>query len=296
MAKQPLFSGAGVALVTPMLPDGNVNYAKLEELVDWHICHGSDAIIACATTGEAPTLTSPEHLEALRVVIDRAAGRVPVIAGTGSNDTAHCIDMCRVAERMGANGLLLVTPYYNKTSQRGLIAHYTKVAASTDLPMILYNVPSRTGVNIQPETMATLYRNIEQIVGLKQASGDLSATARIAALCDVPIYSGNDDQIVPILSLGGRGVISVLSNILPQTVHDICQRWFDGDPAGSLRLQLEYLDLANALFSDINPIPVKAAMNRMGMEVGECRLPLYQMDERAFSALEAVLHKHGLID
>lgn len=294
MSKKPVFTGAGVALVTPMLPDGGVNYTKLEELVDWHAANGTDAIIACGTTGEAPTLTSPEHLEALRVVISRAKGRLPVIAGTGSNDTAHCIDMCRVAERMGADGLLLVTPYYNKTSQRGLVAHYTKVAASTDLPLILYNVPSRTGVNIQPATVAQLNR-LDTVVGLKQANGDISSVADIAALCDIPIYSGNDDQIVPILSLGGVGVISVLSNILPRETHEMCQRWFDGDTAGSRDLQLKYLDLIHALFSDVNPVPVKAAMNRMGMAVGECRLPLWQMDEKPLAALEALLKKHGLI-
>ena len=294
MSKKPVFTGAGVALITPMLPDGGVNYTKLEELVDWHVANGTDAIIACATTGEAPTLTSPEHLEALRVVISRAKGRLPVIAGTGSNDTAHCIDMCRVAERMGADGLLLVTPYYNKTSQRGLVAHYTKVAASTDLPLILYNVPSRTGVNIQPATVAELNR-LDTVVGLKQANGDISSVADIAALCDIPIYSGNDDQIVPILSLGGVGVISVLSNILPRETHEMCQRWFDGDVAGSRDLQLKYLDLIHALFSDVNPVPVKAAMNRMGMAVGECRLPLWQMDEKPLAALEALLKKHGLI-
>ena len=295
MPKQVLFNGAGVALVTPMLPDGSINFRKLTELVEWHIANGTDAIIACATTGEAPTLSSPEHLEALRVVIEQAAGRIPVIAGTGSNDTAHCIDMCRVAQRMGADGLLLVTPYYNKTSQRGLIAHYSRVAAATDLPMILYNVPSRTGVNLQPTTMATLYHTIDNVVGIKQANGDISSVAQLAALCDVPIYSGNDDQIVPILSLGGRGVISVLSNLVPRTVHELCARWFAGDPEGSRRLQLDYLDLANALFSDVNPVPVKAAMNLMGMQVGECRLPLYPMEEPALAALEQVLRRHGLL-
>lgn len=296
MSKQPLFTGAGVALVTPMNPDGSVNYGKIEELVDWHIQNNTDALIVCATTGEAPTLSSPEHLEALRVAISRAKGRIPVIAGTGSNDTAHCIDMCGVAQRMGADGLLLVTPYYNKTSQRGLVAHYTKVAASTDLPMILYNVPSRTGVNILPETMAELYNTLDTVVGLKQANGDLSSVAKLAALCDVPIYSGNDDQIVPILSLGGKGVISVLSNVVPRVVHDMCAKWFAGDVEGSRRLQLDYLDLANGLFMDVNPIPVKEAMNRMGMQVGECRLPLFSMDEKNSTRLAEILKKHGLVN
>ena len=295
MQKRILYTGAGVALVTPMRPDGSVNGDKLVELTDWHIQNGTDAIIACATTGEAPTLSSPEHLEALRVVIDRAAGRIPVIAGTGSNDTAHCIDMCRVAQRMGADGLLLVTPYYNKTSQRGLIAHFSKVAASTDLPMILYNVPSRTGVDMKPATVAELYRTVDNIVGIKQANGNISSVAELAALCDIPIYSGNDDQIVPILSLGGKGVVSVLSNIVPQVVHEMCAKWFSGDIEGSRKLQLDYLDLANALFTDVNPVPVKAAMELMGMGVGQCRLPLYRMDEQPLARLEQVLRRHGLI-
>ena len=295
MSKQALFTGAGVALVTPMLPDGSINYAKIEELVDWHIESGTDAIIMCGTTGEAPTLKMQEHLEAIKVAVDRAAGRLPIIAGTGSNDTDHCINSCREAKRLGADGLLLVSPYYNKTSQRGLIAHYTAVAASADLPMILYNVPSRTGLNIAPETVVTLSK-VDNIVGLKQANGDLSSVAKIAAMCDLPIYSGNDDQIVPILSLGGLGVISVLSNVIPRETHDICQAWFDGNVEESKRLQLHYLDLANGLFTDVNPIPVKAAMNLMGLDVGECRLPLYPMEDKALAALETVLRRHGLIN
>lgn len=294
MSKQALFTGAGVALVTPMLPDGSINYQKIEELVDWHIANGTDAIIMCGTTGEAPTLKMQEHLEAIKVAVDRAAGRLPIIAGTGSNDTDHCINSCREAKRLGADGLLLVSPYYNKTSQRGLIAHYTAVAASADLPMILYNVPSRTGLNIAPETVATLAK-VDNIVGIKQANGDLSSVAKIAATCDLPIYSGNDDQIVPILSLGGLGVISVLSNVIPRETHDICQTWFDGNVEESKRLQLHYLDLANGLFTDVNPIPVKAAMNLMGLDVGECRLPLYPMEDKALAALDAILRRHGLI-
>lgn len=294
MSKQALFTGAGVALVTPMLPDGSINYQKIEELVDWHVENGTDAIIMCGTTGEAPTLKMQEHLEAIKVAVDRAAGRLPIIAGTGSNDTDHCINSCREAKRIGADGLLLVSPYYNKTSQRGLIAHYTAVAASADLPMILYNVPSRTGLNIAPETVATLAK-VDNIVGLKQANGDLSSVAKIAAMCDLPIYSGNDDQIVPILSLGGLGVISVLSNVIPRETHDICQTWFDSNVEESKRLQLHYLDLANGLFTDVNPIPVKAAMNLMGMDVGECRLPLYPMEEKALAALENILRRHRLI-
>ena len=295
MSKQPLFIGSGVALVTPMLPDGRVHFEQLEKLVDWHIQQNSDALIVCGTTGEASTLSSPEHLEVLRVAINRAAGRIPIIAGTGSNDTAHCVDMCKQAQLLGADGLLLVTPYYNKTSQRGLVAHYTHVAANTDLPLILYNVPSRTGLNIQPETMARLYTDVDTVVGLKQASGDLSATARLAAMCDVPIYSGNDDQIVPILSLGGLGVISVWANVTPRIVHELCAAFFDGRVQESRRLQLDWLDLVNALFSDVNPVPVKAAMQAMGMDVGACRLPLYPMEDTARQALELCLRRHGLL-
>ena len=295
MGKQTIFTGSGVAMVTPMLPDGTINYGKLEELVDWHIEQGSDAIISCATTGEAPTLTSPEHLEALRVVITRAAGRIPVLAGTGSNDTAHCVEMCKVAQRMGADGLLLVTPYYNRTSQRGLIAHFTKVASAIDLPMVLYNVPTRTTVNIEPETSAYLYNHIEQIVGIKQSNGNIASSAKLASLCDIPLYSGNDDDIVAHLALGGKGVISVLANIVPQVTRDMCRAWFDGDIDTARYLQLDHMDLIGALFSDINPIPVKAAMNMMGMDVGDCRLPLCPLDDATRDALAAVLRRHGLI-
>ncbi len=295
MGKQTIFTGSGVAMVTPMLPNGTINYAKLEELVDWHIEQGTDAIISCATTGEAPTLTSPEHLEALRVVITRAAGRIPVIAGTGSNDTAHCVEMCKVAQRMGADGLLLVTPYYNRTSQRGLIAHFTKVASAIDLPMILYNVPTRTAVNIEPETTAALYNSLEQIVGIKQSNGNIASSAKLASLCDIPLYSGNDDDIVAHLALGGKGVISVLANVAPQVTRDMCHAWFDGDIDTARRLQLDNMDLIGALFSDINPIPVKTAMNLMGMNVGECRLPLCPMEDTAHAKLAEVLRHHGLI-
>ena len=295
MSKQPVFTGSGVALVTPMHPDGRINYGKIEELVDWHVARGSDALILCGTTGEAPTLKMDEHLEAIRVAVCRAAGRIPIIAGTGSNDTAHCVNSCREAQRLGADGLLLVTPYYNKTSQRGLVAHYTTVAAASDLPLILYNVPSRTGVNILPETVATLYRDVDTVTGLKQANGDLSSVAKLAAMCDIPIYSGNDDQIVPVMALGGLGVITVLGNVVPTLVHDLCAAALRGDFAAARQMQLHWLDLANGLFTDVNPIPVKAAMNAMGMDVGDCRLPLYPMEERALEALTAVLCRHQLI-
>lgn len=294
MSKPAIFTGAGVALVTPMNPDGSINFEKYRELIDFQIENGSDAIIAVGTTGEAPTLDDSEHLEALRVAIEQTNGRVPVIAGTGSNNTEHAIYMSRESKAMGADGLLLVTPYYNKTSQRGLIAHYSKIAASVDLPMILYNVPTRTGVNLKPETVAELY-NIPQINAIKQASSNLSETTVLASLCDIPIYSGNDDLIIPTLALGGKGVISVLSNVVPRAVHDLCAAWFDGKPEESLRLQLEYLELANALFMDVNPIPVKEAMNQMGMNVGDCRLPLYEMDAAAKDRLHTVLQRYHLV-
>ncbi len=294
MSKPAIFTGAGVALITPMNPDGSINFGKYRELIDFQIENGTDALIAVGTTGEAPTLDDDEHLEALRVAIEHTAGRVPVIAGTGSNNTGHAIYMSRESRAMGADGLLLVTPYYNKSSQRGLIAHYTKIAASVDLPMILYNVPSRTGVNLKPETVAELYK-IPQINAIKQASSNLSETTVLASLCDIPIYSGNDDLIIPTLALGGKGVISVLSNVVPRAVHELCTAWFEGKPEKSLRLQLKYLELANALFMDVNPIPVKEAMNMMGMNVGECRLPLYEMDAAAKEKLRAVLERYDLI-
>lgn len=294
MSKPAIFTGAGVALVTPMHPDGRINHEKYRELIDFQIENGTDAIIAVGTTGEASTQNYEEHALALKTAIEHTAGRVPVIAGTGSNDTEHCIRLSTDAKAMGADGLLLVTPYYNKTSQRGLIAHYTKIANSVDIPMILYNVPSRTGVNIQPQTVATLYE-LPQIVAIKQANPDLAQTAQIAALCDIDIYSGNDDLIVPMMSLGAKGVISVLSNVLPRETHELCAAWLNGDVQTARRLQLTYLDLVNALFMDVNPIPVKEALNQMGFAVGDCRLPLYEMSEDMKQKLSAVLKKHGLI-
>ena len=295
MSKPILFTGSGVALVTPMHPDGRIHYEKLEQLVDWHVAEGTDALIVCGTTGEASTLKMEEHLEAIRVAVSRAAGRIPVIAGTGSNDTDHCIHSCRSAKEIGADGLLLVTPYYNKTSQRGLIAHYEAVASATDLPLILYNVPGRTGLNIQPETAAKLYREVDTVVGLKQASPDLAATGYLASISEIPIYSGNDDLTVPVLSLGGVGVITVLGNVVPRVTHDICEMWFKGQTDLSRELFLHWMDLAQGLFTDVNPVPVKEAMNRMGMAVGDCRLPLYPMEEAAAEKLAGILKHHGLV-
>ena len=294
MSKQTIFTGAGVAIVTPMHADGSVNYERYRELIEWQIDNGTDAIITCGTTGESSTLKTEEHIEVMRAAIEQADGRVPVISGTGSNDTEYCIELSLEAQKLGADALLLVSPYYNKTSQRGLIAHYTAIADAVELPIILYNVPSRTGVDIKPETIAQLSRH-PRIVAVKEANGDISSAARVASLCDIDIYSGNDDQIVPLLSLGGKGVISVLSNILPHETREICAKWFAGDVAGSCAEQLRLLELANALFTDVNPIPVKEAMNLMGMNVGACRLPLCDMDEKAKAALAGVLKKYKLM-
>ncbi len=294
MSHKTIFTGAGVAIVTPMNADGSLNLEKFREIVEDQIQNGIDAIIACGTTGESPTLNHEEHTAVLRAAVEQTDGRVPVIAGTGSNDTAYCIQLSKEAEKLGVDALLLVSPYYNKTSQRGLIAHYTAVADAVNVPIILYNVPSRTGVDIKPQTVAELAKH-PRIVGIKQANGNIASVAEIAALCDIDIYSGNDNEIVPMLALGGKGVISVIANIVPRETHELCQKWFNGDVQGSCQMQLQYLELAQAMFSDVNPIPVKEAMNLMGMGVGECRLPLYHMDETGRQKLRAVLQKYGLL-
>ena len=294
--KNTIFKGAGVALVTPMNADGSVNFAKLRELVDWQIAEGTDAIIACGTTGESATLTHQEHVDVIRTTIEQTAGRVPVIAGTGSNDTAYALELSKEAETLGADGLLMVTPYYNKTSQAGLIAHFTYVADRVSTPIILYNVPSRTGVGFKPETYAALADH-PNIVAIKEANGDIGMLAKTAALCGnrLDIYSGNDDQIVPFLSLGAAGVISVWSNVAPRAVHELCAKFFEGDLAGSRALQLQNTALLGALFSDVNPIPAKEAMNLMGLQVGPCRLPLAPMADGAREALRTELEKAGLL-
>lgn len=294
--KKRIFTGAGVAIITPMNPDMSVNFDKLKEIIDFQIENGTDAIIICGTTGEGSTLSDAEHREAIKCAIEHTAKRVPVIAGTGSNDTAYAISLSKEAEQLGADGLLLVTPYYNKTSQRGLIEHYKRIAASVSLPIILYSVQSRTGVNIAPETCYELSK-IENIVAVKEASGNISQVAKIRELCgdELDVYSGNDDQIVPIMSLGGIGVISVLSNIMPKETHDICQLYLDGKVKESADLQLKLLDVANKLFLDVNPITVKEAMNLMGMEVGECRLPLIRMDDASVAVLKEALQNVGLV-
>ena len=294
--KKPVFTGAAVAIITPMHADGSVNYDELGRIIEDQIAHSTDAIVICGTTGESPTMTDEEHTECIRYTVKKVAGRVPVVAGTGSNDTKYAIWLSQQAEADGADALLLVTPYYNKASQAGLIAHYTAIADAVHLPCILYNVPSRTGCNLTPATLAELAKH-PNINAVKEASGNISQVAEIAALCgdELNLYSGNDDQIVPLLALGGKGVISVLSNVAPQYTHDICAKWFAGDVQGARELQLHYLKLINALFSDVNPIPVKEAMNQMGMDAGPCRLPLCDMEDDAREKLSAVLREYGLV-
>lgn len=294
--KKTLFTGAGVALVTPMNADGSINYPVLEQLIDFQIENGTDAIIACGTTGESATMTTQEHIDVLEFIIKKTAKRVPVIAGTGSNETTVATELSVHAEKCGADGLLIVTPYYNKASQHGLVKHYFHIADRVNIPIITYNVPSRTGCNIKPETNLELSKH-QNIVAVKEASGDISQVARIRELCgdDLDIYSGNDDQIVPVMSLGGKGVISVLSNVMPKLAHDIAAKYLEGDVKESAKLQIEYLDLINGLFMDVNPIPVKEAMNLMGYNVGECRLPLCNMLPAQVENLKKIMAKHGLL-
>lgn len=289
-----VFTGAGVAIVTPMNDDLSVNYAKLGEMIDFQIENGTDAIIICGTTGEGSTLTAEEHAECIRFAIEKTAKRVPVIAGTGSNDTAFAIELSKHAQADGADALLLVTPYYNKTSQRGLVAHFTAIADAVDIPCILYNVPSRTGLSISIDSYIELAKH-RNIVATKEASGNFSLMAQIAAHTDLDIYSGNDDQLLPALALGAKGVISVSSNIIPRQKHDMVALYLEGKTAQALELQNKYLDVENALFMDVNPIPVKEACNLMGMNVGECRLPLYKMSETQIAALKSEMEKVGLI-
>lgn len=292
-----IFEGAGVALVTPFKENGEVNYEKLEEIVEEQIAGGTDAIIACGTTGEASTMSHEEHLDVVRYVCQVTKKRIPVIAGTGSNCTETAVYLSVEAEKFGADGLLLVCPYYNKATQKGLICHFSAVAEAVKIPILLYNIPGRTGVTIQPETIASLCKNVDNIVGVKEASGNFSAMATMMNLADgrVDLYSGNDDQIVPLLALGGKGVISVLSNIAPAQTHAICQAFFDGNPAESARLQLAAIPLIAELFREVNPIPVKAAMNLMGKGVGPLRLPLTEMEPQNQEKLRAAMTAYGLL-
>ena len=291
-----IFTGAGVALITPMNEDGSVNYSKLKEILEYQIAHKTDAIIICGTTGEASTLSDEEHLECIRYTCEVVNGRIPVIAGTGSNCTQSAIELSQKAEESGADGLLLVTPYYNKATQNGLKAHYKDIAEAVSIPIIMYNVPSRTGTKMAPQTVVDLCSEVPNIVGVKDATGDISEVAELLSLADgkVDLYSGNDDQIVPVLSLGGKGVISVLSNILPEETHNMVESYLQGDVEKSRKLQLQYFDLVKALFCEVNPIPVKKAMNLMGMQVGGLRLPLTEMEEQNAARLAEEMRKVGI--
>ena len=294
--KNTVFTGAGVAIITPMNTDGSINWDEFGRIIDFQIENGTDAIIVCGTTGESATMTDDEHVEAIRYCVERVNKRVPVIAGTGSNDTKYAVALSKHAEELGADALLVVTPYYNKTSQRGLVAHFTAIADSVNIPIILYNVPSRTGTNIALDTYVALSKH-KNIVATKEASGNLSTIAQIIEACgdDLDVYSGNDDQIVPIMALGGKGVISVLSNVLPKETHEMTKLCLDNNVLEAAKMQIKYLDLANNLFIDVNPIPVKEAMNLMGFNVGECRLPLLKMEQSKIDKLAASMKNVGLI-
>lgn len=292
-----IFEGAGVALVTPFKANGDVNYDKLEEILEEQIAGGTDAIVICGTTGEASTMSPEEHLSVIKYGCEVVKGRIPVVAGTGSNCTREAVYMSQQAEEAGADGVLLVTPYYNKATQNGLIAHFTTIAESIKIPALLYHIPGRTGVTMKPETIVSLCKNVPNIVGVKEASGNFSSIATMMNMADgcIDVYSGNDDQIVPLLSMGGKGVISVLSNVAPKQTHDICQKFFDGDVKGSLQMQLDAIPLVSALFSEVNPIPVKAAMNMMGKEVGPLRLPLTEMEDAHKEVLKQAMKSYGIL-
>ena len=291
-----IFKGSAVAIITPFQENGEINFPKLAEILDDQIANHTDAIVICGTTGESSTLTHEEHLEAIRFTIEHVAGRVPVIAGTGSNCTETAIYLSKEAEKYGADALLIVTPYYNKATQKGLIAHYTAIAEAVNLPIIMYNVPSRTGCNILPETAAYLAKNVKNIVGIKEASGNISQVAKLMQLAggEIELYSGNDDQVVPLLALGGLGVISVLSIVAPQQTHDMVMKFLEGDVAGSREIQLKALPLVDALFCEVNPIPVKAAMNLMGWNVGPLRMPLTEMEPEHKEKLRKAMTEFGI--
>ncbi len=291
-----IFKGAGVAIATPFHEDGSVNYEEFSKLIEFQIANHTDAIIVCGTTGESATMTEEEHMDVVRYCIKVVNHRIPVIAGTGSNDTKTAVKLSKEAEDAGADAVLVVTPYYNKATQKGLIAHYTTVANAIHIPIIMYNVPSRTGCNIQPATAAYLAKNVENIVGIKDAVGNLSQTADMMALAgdSLELYSGNDDQVLPILACGGNGVISVLSNVAPQQTHDMCQKFFDGDVAGCREMQYKALPLIHALFSEVNPIPVKTALKYIGIEAGPLRLPLTEMEEEHAKKLRQAMLDFGL--
>ncbi len=292
-----IFTGAGVAIVTPMNADGSVNYESFRKLIEFQIANGTDAIIVCGTTGEASTLSHEEHLDVIKYCVEVVNKRIPVVAGTGSNCTETAIYLSTEAEKMGVDGLLVVSPYYNKATQNGLYAHFKAIADAVKIPVILYNIQGRTGVNIAPTTIVRLCNDCENIVAVKEASGNISQVAKIAALSKgtIDIYSGNDDQIVPIMSLGGKGVISVLSNVAPKQTHDICAKYLAGDVAEATKMQLEAIELIDALFCEVNPIPVKMGLNLMGMEAGTLRLPLTDMEEANAAKLKAAMETYGIL-
>ncbi len=292
--KNTIFTGAAVAIVTPMNADGSINYDVFADIIEEQINGGTDAIVVCGTTGEASTMTDEEHIEAIRFTVEKVNKRIPVIAGTGSNDTGYAIELSKQAEAVGADALLQVTPYYNKTSQRGLVAHFKAIADAVNIPIILYNVPSRTGMTISVDTYIELAKH-PNIVATKEASGNFSLIAEIAAKTDLDIYSGNDDQVLGVLAFGGKGVISVSSNVIPKEKHDMVMLYMNGEREKALELQNKYLDMENAMFIDVNPIPVKEAMNLMGKNVGECRLPLIKMEEAKIEKLKNELKKVGLL-
>lgn len=291
-----LFKGAGVAIVTPFHRDGSVNYERFAELLEYQIANGTDAIIVCGTTGESSTLSHEEHLDVIRFGVKQVAGRVPVIGGTGSNCTETAIYLSQEAEHAGVDGLLVVSPYYNKATQNGLYYHYRAIADSVSLPLILYNVPSRTGTNIAPATVVRLCREVENIIGVKEASGNISQVAKLMSLADgcVDLYSGNDDQVVPLLSMGGLGVISVLSNVAPRQTHDMCAKFFEGDLAGSLKIQLDAIPLVDALFCEVNPIPVKMALKLQGRDEGILRMPLSEMEPEHVEIPKKAMKEFGV--
>lgn len=292
--KKTIFTGSGVAIVTPFDKNGEVDYKALEKLLDFHVENSTDAIVICGTTGEAAAMSEKEHIDVIAHTVKYINKRIPVVAGTGSNDTAFGIELSKEAERVGADGLLTVTPYYNKTTQKGLVKHFTAIADSVNLPIILYNVPSRTGLNITPATLLELSK-VDNIVGIKEASGNISQTAKMASLCpDIDIYSGDDEMTVPVLSLGGKGVISVLANVAPKETHDMVYKFLEGDTKGALKLQLNAIELIDALFIEVNPIPVKAALKLMGLDTGVLRLPLCEIDDSHLEILKKAMINYGI--
>ena len=294
--KNTIFTGAGVAIITPMNADGSINYDGFAENIEFQIANGTDAIIVCGTTGEASTMTDDEHIECIRFAVEKTAGRIPVIAGTGSNDTKYAVELSKIAQEKGADGLLLVTPYYNKASQKGLVAHFTAIADAVDIPIILYNIPGRTGVSIDMNTYKILGQH-KNIVAVKEASGNISYTSKLIAQCGdlLDVYSSNDDIIVPMMSIGAKGVISVISNIMPKETHEITQLCLANNCEEAAKLQMKYLELINNLFIEVNPIPIKEAMNQMKMPSGPCRLPLCEMTDEHIETLKNSMKKIGLI-